>query len=472
MRRWWPILLWLGFSLPAFWVLPALDDWGATAPLVSCPDWSCLAPGLFWRPLENLNRLLLGHLPSWYPQYLHVLTVIGHGLAAWFVGRLARRLGASRGTSRFAAAIFLIHPGVCSVVWSVDGLIRAWSTACGLASLDVYLSGNRRRAVLGWLLLGGLAALWYEAGLRWFLAAPLFREVMLALRRDAPAPHRFQWKRLGAGMATGLLAFAAYFVARWALIADLTVHEAERYVMTFDPLAWLRNAALLLGMSASTTDSIALLGPSPSYGAAALSFALGLPLLVLALSRCVATWSRPALLSALLCMGAVLAPHIPQAHVSEFYVHPVVAILVVLLAGHGPSTLKPWRMPYARAAVVLFAAASLAVGAHKAVEIIRTGRNAEQVGRAVVRLIPHPPGHVCSVPEQTRRQLVYSVFVAPPGPASVWGVSARDHWGWEHDVKFTPSSRVSTCPLESDVVIQVSVAGEIRVAAAGSRADF
>jgi hypothetical protein len=313
-------------------------------------------------------------------------------------------------------------------------------------------------------LLGGLAALWYEAGLAWFLAAPLLREVMRALRRDTPAPHGFQWKRLGAGMATGLVAFAAYFAVRWALAADLPVVGADRYVMTFDPLTWLRNATLLLGVSASTTDSIALLGPSPSYGAAALSMALGLPLLLLALSRCVSTWPRPALLAAPLGLGAVLAPHLLQAHVSEFYAHPVIAILVVLLAGQTRSASKPWRMPHARVAIVLFAVASVMVGAHKAVEIIRTGRGADRVGRAVVRLVPTPPGHVCSVPEATPEPLVYSVFVAPPGPASVWGYSARGHWGWEHDVKLTRAARVSACPPEADVVIEVSVGGEVRLA--------
>ncbi len=459
----WPFFVWLGICLPAFWVLPAIDDWGATAPLPLSFEWNHLAPGLWWRPIEKLDRLLLGRYSFLYPQYLHVLSVVGHGLSGWLVYRLARRLGASASTSRLLAALFLIHPGGCSVVWSVDGGIRTWSTACGLASIDVYLTKNRQRAMLGWLFLAAAAALWYEPGLRWFLAAPLFRELMLALRFPLATPIRSVCLRLTAGMAAGLLAFTSYFIIRWLLIGELTVAGSGRYALTFEPLVWIRNAAMLGGVSFSTVDTIALLGPSPNYAMAALSLLLGLPLLVVAAHHCLRTWSIRALLFGFISLIAVLAPHLPQAHVSEFYAHPIVAIVAIMLVGHSGKapTLRATRD--AGITMALFVAAALAVDAHKAVALVRTGRAEDQVGKAIVQLIPEPPQHLCVVSGGADERKGYSVFVAPSGPDSRWGFSARGRWGWSNDVRFFWVRQIDSCPIDSDAVITLSAEGDVEI---------
>jgi hypothetical protein len=421
-------------SAPAFLVLPALDDWHTSRPIRALTAGDLL-PGRFWRPIEALQLALVGQAPSLHPAFLHALAVAGHGVAVALVYRLARSFRVPPGHAAAAAAAFAVAPATAAAVWSVDGAIQTWSTAFGLAAFLAYRSGSRR--VAAWLSLSLVAALWKESGLAWLFAVPLLHEALL------DAPDR-SWTRLRGGLIFGLGGFALWLAARTTLGDGLEIGDG-RYAFSLDPTRWARNAAMLLGVSATTLDTIHLLGPVRRLGGAALTALAGLPLLVLPMAAAVKRreWTGWWLAGAGLL--AVISPHLPQGHVSEMYAHPATAAwALVLLAALRRSDAS--RM--LAAALALFLASAVVVDAHKLDEMIRTGRGAQTVGRRIAQSLPSVEsieGPLCLVlPADSPR--TYSVFVAPPGPAAGWGMAVMVPWGWPDSARFVLVTEPAACP--------------------------
>lgn len=453
-------LVWAAFSLPAlWWVLPALDDWRTAAP-ISGLSWDLLRPGLFWRPLDRLLRALLEHVPWAHTHLLHLLVVAGHGLSGWQVYRLAAKAAAPARTARniaaWAAIIFLCSPAVGAAVWSLDSAVQTWSTALGLLAARVYLSSPASRPkTAGWILLCLASLLWKESGLAWLLVCPLL-PAALGL---PPSP-----RRVLPGLLLGVAVLAGYLGLRLTLSLPAPLLDAHSpYHLLVNPLVWLRNGAMLLGVAGSTVDTLALLGSAPWPALAALSALAGLllpGLLLLSLHQC---WSRGRKIAALLVLALVLGPHLPLARVSEMYAHPLTAALAVLLAGaapHIPATRRRWLAT----ALAFFLIAAVAVDAHKLLSMVRTGEGAIPLGAQVAAAAgKEAPKKICAVVHPAAEDRGYSVFQAAPAPASGWGLAARPHWGWSRPVGLTRVRAPDQCPPNHSLLLEFSTPHSVQV---------
>lgn len=455
---------WAIVSLPSFWVFPLLDNWTNARPLFSL-SWQSLQPDpLFWRPFEKLTLRLLGAWPALHPALLHLLAVLGHGLSGALVWRLARRGGAASAASAGAAALFLVSPAVGGAVWNVVGVTQIWSTAFGLAALEARVSGSRASARVGWLALAGLASLWKESGLGFFLAAPLFEAFAAA---DAAGGGRR--RRLAAGLAWGSAALAAYVLLRVALAPGGALgRPAGRYRLLASPAQWVQNLVLLLGASLTTLDSVSLFGTPRRLGWALASLLAGLPLLFLLGQAAWRSWDGRRRAAALCCVPAVALVYLPMAHVSEKYAYPLVALCALLFAPAAEAA-RARRPLGLRAAVACFALAALAVDARKLLAMIDSGRGAAAVGARIAALTPSPPSRVCVVRPDAQRARVYSVFQADPGPASGWGSAVLPHWGWRRPEWLLPAARREECRAGSDALWTIWADGRVRVEAPAGR---
>jgi len=451
-------MVWAAFSLPALWVLPALDDWRTAAPIADL-SWDLLRPGLFWRPLDRLLRALLEHTPWAHTHLLHLVVVAGHGLSGWQVYRLAAKAAAPAGTARniatWATIIFLCTPAVGAAAWSLDSAVQTWSTALGLLAARVYLSSPASRPkTAGWILLCLASLLWKESGLAWLLVCPLLPAAL-----GQPSPCR----RVLPGLLLGVAVLAGYLGLRLALGLPAPLLDAHSpYHLLVNPLVWLRNGTMLLGVAGSTVDTLLLLGPAPWLALAALSALAGLLLPGLLLLSC-RGWSRGRRLAALLVLVMVMGPHLPLARVSEMYAHPLTAALAVLLAGaapHIPTSRRRWLAT----ALALFLIAAVAVDAHKLLSMVRTGRGAARLGAQVAAAAGKiAPKKICAVVHPAAEGRGYSVFQAAPAPASGWGLAARPHWGWSRPVGLIKVRAPDQCPPKHSLLLEFSTPHDLQL---------
>lgn len=453
------VLCWLLVSVPAFWVYPALDNWSSSRPMAQF-SWDILLPRLFWRPLEMSNLALVSVFPALYPWYLHLLAVVGHGLSGVVVRYLARRAGAEPRSAAWATALFLVSPAVGAAVWNIHGVTQTWSTALGLLSVWAYVTFVGGRAGAVWVGFAALSALWKESGLAFFLAAPILAELLrltVPQREAEPEPHM---SRLTSGLLKGLAGIAIYMLLRRALApgASLGLPRGP-YALHVDPLLWGRNLVMLLGVSLTTVDTIALFGFPRRPLWALVSVIAGLPLaavLGLSLRR---TWSLERWRLAVLSVLAVSGVYLPMGHVSEKYAHSIVAVLAILLAVGALRIPRSSSIP----ALALFLLAAAAVDAHKLTEMILTGRGAEEVAGRIASQTSTPPVNVCIVAVGQEKAQVYAVFQGNPGPASGWGIAVLPHWNWQFPKSAVLVAQRERCSPDRDTLWTVSVDGRVVV---------
>ncbi len=461
----------LAVALPAFWVLPAIDDFGAVLPIFHF-SWKILLPGgemgLRWLPFRSLLRLLTGQLPEFSLALHHLTVVLGHGLSAVLVYYLARRMGAKSRAAVWGTVLFTIGPAVAAAVWSLDSAIQTMSTALGLAATAVYLHPRRRVAVTGWLLLSALSVLWKESGIAWFLATPTLGALVRI--HEVPAwasDERVSrlWKEMAWAWGYGMLGIGMYFAVRFGLAHSLALGAKHgRYDLTVDPLIWARNLVMLLGVSITTTDTLALFGHPSRVVIAALSTFLGLPLLGITIYQAVKKWSRTTWLLAFVAVGLVAGPHLLLRHVSEMYAHPVVAVIVIICATLFNNFDGRTRV-LSRVALGAFLLASIGVDAHKWWGIERTGMGARLVGERIAAQTTGPrPEVVCTIMDWTKQEIKgYSVFEFPPGPAATRGRAVWPLWGWKAPGRIVVASKRQDCPAGVQAVWVIGLEGGIRV---------
>ncbi len=460
-------------AVPAFWVLPAIDDFGAVQPIFHF-SWHILLPGaeigFRWLPFRNLLRLLTGEFPQYNLAIHHLTVILGHGLSAALVYYLAKRMGATVKVAAWACVIFLVTPAVAAAVWSLDSAIQTMSTAFGLAATAVYLLPKRRVAIAGWLALSAISVLWKESGIAWFLATPALGAMIRIHDLNSGGGSKTDagrriWKNMGLAWCYGILGIAIYFAVRFGLTHSLALGAKHgRYDLAIDPLIWARNLVMLLGVSTTTTDTLALFGHPSRIGLAVVSTVLGLPLLGITIYRVVKEWPIATWILAFVAVGLVAGPHLLLGHVSEMYAHPVVATLVIILA---PLFNGFHERHSALLAVALgtFLMASVGVDFHKWRGIERTGMDARLVGeRIAAQTIGARPKFVCTVINWKRRQIKgYSVFEFPAGPAATGGRAVWPLWGWKTPARIVVVSNRRDCPVESQAVWRISLSGAVRV---------
>lgn len=419
------------FGLPAFAIGPAGDDWYYAAPLFAFP-WKALVPqGIFWRPLDHIVYWLAGFAHGWHVEACHLAAVLGHAASLAALCVLLREIGISRVVTLIAAAFVAVHPANAAAVWSVDSNHQTWSTAFGLSACILAMRGRR----WVWLVPAMIAALWKESGLAWFAAAPALRLTVGAYYNIEPSGLVARVWTERRWLVLGLVGALAYLSARMLLAGQVMLGATEgRYAFSPNPLVWLRNAAMLLGVALIPVDTVAIFGIGHRLARGVAPAFLALPFGVMALfglgrRRRV----RPVcLLFGGLMLVAVMAPHLLIGHVSEMYAHPITFTLTVvaslLLGTSWPKCST--RLTQFAIALVLVAFVLVDLGKYR--EMLATARRAEifaEQNRAL--LSPAQDRGVCFVPDDNQEWAGgYSVFQMDTASASGWGKAMVLQWGW------------------------------------------
>ncbi len=457
------ILAWALMTIPAFWVMPAMDDWVASAP-ISTFSWNLLLPDfMLWRPFQHLFRVVAFAFP--YPGFVHATNALGHLAAVGLVSILTRQCGGSRRSSLLAALAYALAPAVGAAVWSVDSENQVWSNVFGLASAAILIRGDKATlgSYAGWLIFAMVSVLWNEGGIAWFAAAPLLKAFA---RTHFEVSLRQVYMRCGEELAIGILCVALYFAARFLLLGSVSLGvPGERYGVGFNPITLAKHAAMIVGMALSTVDTLALLSPKPKMWLAFLTLALGLPLLVIFLGRARRSWTAHQWLLAACVSLAVVSPFCVMGHVGEMYAQRPAAVLAIMLIGHKYSSARVASALNRLAPMVALLAilACLVGNAHKLAAMVEVGRLSAVVGSKVADIIGRDvPDHICAVCEQPSGRFGYSVYEAPPGIASNCGLAGRMHWGWRHQVTFQVVTSPDECRRGEGPAIEVALNGQVR----------
>lgn len=448
------------FCIPAFFISPAIDDWMTSRPIFQF-DISLLLPKLFWRPFENLIRLAVGRNTQLHSFLFHLLAVSGHIGSAAVLYRILLAAQKQTGPALAATVLFCIFPAGASAVWSLDSAIQTWSTFFGLVSLRALQRHSVLRGGIFFFLSACASVLWKESGISWFVAAPLFAA---ALSESPPCFFSSANRKKLLLLGIGLCGAALYLAVRRALTPpDFVAAEAGRYDVHLSPFLWLKNTAMLLGVSCSTVDTVSLFGPQNS-AAAIISFAGGAPLFLWAFGRAALRLRSASFWTGALAVGALIAPHAVLGHVSEMYAHPVTAGIAIWLIG--VLRIKPEKASRAPWFFILALVTCLAVSAHKWTRMYRTGLRAKNVAAQILKHYGGPdavPRKACTLITADNRPPGYSVFYAGAPSASNWGRSVWAETKWRRPVDIVSIQTPEACPPDIVEIWRIDASGSFSV---------
>ena len=238
-------LMWIALLALVMPLLPLQDDWiYLTAPNLDFA-WRDLLPGeAFWRPFDALWGGLLGRAPWLFPWANRIAIVLGHVLCVYLVARIVDELCGDR-RGRFAAVgFFALSSGIAAVIVNTDSLNLVWSCVWGCAGTLALLKGRSLLLVFGCY---AVSVLCKESGLSWLAVGPL-----LVYAKDS------DWRRLVKLACMGACLFAVYLCARFALQGEVVLGNGGDYALTLSPKIVGRNFAILVGMSLSGVDGLAM----------------------------------------------------------------------------------------------------------------------------------------------------------------------------------------------------------------------
>jgi hypothetical protein len=288
-----------------------------------------------------------------------------------------------------AAALFACHPVNVATVAQIDTVSQNLATLTVLGAFAWYLLAPQERPLLyhaGGAALAGLALLSKEVVVGPIFALPLALALVDLFARAQPAPAAL--RRGLVILAAMALIFIAYLGMRTLAGAVLVAEEdAPRYSLGRDPLAVVKNVALLLGSTAwlgSTIDLFLTGDPWRRAASAAASLAVnglalaGLVLMLRDLCRGILGRAEAVMMGAVTLM--MLSTVFPVAligwpsEVHSFLPVPFYSLLVAVLAVRGGAALAATlRLPPRRAAALglvglLLVCAWMLVGVRQKIE--------------------------------------------------------------------------------------------------------
>ena len=306
-------LMWIALLALVVPLLPFQDDWTyLTAPNPEFA-WRDLLPGAaFWRPFDALWGGILGRAPWLFPWANRIVIVLGHVLCVYLVARIVDALSGDKRGRLAAVGFFALSSGIAAVIVNTDSLNLVWSCVWGCAGTLGLLKGRPLFLVFGCY---AVSVLCKESGLSWLAVGPL-----LVYAKD------FDWRRLVKLACMGACVFVVYLCARFALQGEVVLGNGGDYALTLSPKIVGRNVAILVGMSLSGVDGLAM-------GVKSVVFWMTVALSVaawLSFAWCVcAGRGKSAALRLLVCAAVILAfaaPHclFKNHHPAEMHFYPVV----------------------------------------------------------------------------------------------------------------------------------------------------
>lgn len=228
-------------------IFPLNDDWGyLTAPNPNF-DWMDLCPGeSFWRPFDALWGGMLAFVPFMFPWLNKCAIVIGHILCTRLTFEVLREvtLENERLKSMCEVALFACSCGVAATLVNTDSINQVWCCVWGLLGAVVLLRNGV--PFCAWFCFV-MAILFKESGVSWLVVGPI-----LVYARDDRVDALFR------GLGIGCAVFICYMCVRFALQGHVSIGDNGYYAVTFLPSIVLRNLCILVGLSMSNIDVLAL----------------------------------------------------------------------------------------------------------------------------------------------------------------------------------------------------------------------
>lgn len=137
-----------------------------------------LLPGTYWRPLWSMFNWVEAHLfPMSMPYANHVFIVFGMVGIAYMTKRLLVLLNCKNNIATIVSLMLVFATTSMGALLSVDSFQNVYATFFGLMSVMAYQS-TKKTKWLFWFLAGWLAAWSKETGFVWFVAGPIFEELI------------------------------------------------------------------------------------------------------------------------------------------------------------------------------------------------------------------------------------------------------------------------------------------------------
>lgn len=187
--KWFYFTLFILLSFITCFLQPHDDDWQYLYYFDEAEQWGftkyeyvmdCIfLPGSYWRPLWSIfNRMEALYWPTSMPYANHIFISFGMVGISYIVYILSVLLKCKKTTSIIISIVLIMCTTSMGALLSIDSFQNVYATFFGLLSVLVYIYNKGWKRWLLWFLIGWLAAMSKETGFVWFVAGPIFDELL------------------------------------------------------------------------------------------------------------------------------------------------------------------------------------------------------------------------------------------------------------------------------------------------------
>jgi len=332
----WLLGMFILFALISIFIRPSGDDW-ETGPL---PDfqWAKLLPNTrFWRPFEEIYRVLIGNVPWVYPWLNHLLVALAHVLTAYCLYQLCDCFKINKPVKTGVILYFLFSPFAMGTAMTVDAWTQAYAAFWGILSVLVYFRNTGIKKYLFRLGCCVIAVFTKESGIVWFVVTPLFFYV-LQIDTFSSIFKKENINKIALPVIVGVVFAIIYVVLRKLLlptgIGIGVDNPYDRYHVSILSMRLFRNILMIIGGCFTSFDSVALFYYPRNWLLAGITIILNVPFLLLTGSLFVKAFSDKQRIGKIIVLIIILfivsSPHL-IVQVGEMHVYPSLVISAIIL---------------------------------------------------------------------------------------------------------------------------------------------
>lgn len=407
------------FSIGAFWILPAQDDYFyLSSPQTNFDMNKFLPNGVFWRPIDYAFGLLSGLFINLFPLLNHLIIILAYILTLFETYILLKRCKIKGFTLFVSLSLFICSPMLVATNYSIDSINQILANTFGVCSLLVY----KDKKWLSYLFMI-LAVLSKESGIAWFAVTPALNEWIIEnktpLKLNSKSNIIDSLKKISYLYCIPILLIIIYTICRSALFVEGTETTLSRY-NSFSLVNVVKGLALLWGSVITCIDTIAFF-IEKNYVIVGLTLIVSFAFLYIILKN-IKYKGNVWRIFILLCSAlAISSPHVVIEHPGEMHAYPTLWIFAFSLG----ILLKDvrWKI-HEKVIIYVFLFVSTIVFFHKAFYIFNNGRQAFSRVKSAVENTPFIPKHVF-VLDLDEEKSIYSVFQTTGKEQWVNGAATR-----------------------------------------------
>lgn len=332
----WLLGMFILFFLISIFIRPVGDDW-ETGPLRHF-QWTILLPNdRFWRPFEEIYRVLIGHAPWVYPWLNHLLVASAHVLTAYCLYHLCDYFKINKPIKIGVILYFLFSPFAMGTVMTVDAWTQAFAELWGILSVLVYFRNTGIKRYLLWIICCIMAVFTKESGIVWFIVTPLLFFV-LKIDTFSSIFKKENVSKIAFPIIVGAAFAVMYFILRELLLPSGTNigvdNPNSRYHVSILSVRLFRNLCMIIGGCFTSFDSVALFYHPRNWLLAGITIILNIPFLILTGYLFVKAFSDKQKIGKILILIIILlivsSPHL-IVQVGEMHVYPSLVISAIIL---------------------------------------------------------------------------------------------------------------------------------------------